>query len=124
MRRFHKQGSRRRFSEEFKKQRVKEFEKGISTVREISRTYQVSLTAVYKWLYKYSYFYKNNLVIVEEADSKTEALAKAEKRIEELERLLGKKEMSIDYLEMLIKVASEEYNVDLKKSLDTKHSKK
>lgn len=115
-----KHGSRRRFSEEFKSQRVREYEKGMFTVKEISRKYKVSVNAVYKWLRKYSYFYQNNLIIVEENQSNSKKLEDAENRIKELERKLGVKQISIDYLEALIKVAGEEYEVDLKKSLNTK----
>lgn len=44
----------RYFSEEFKRKKVEEIDKGISTVRQVTRTYQVSAVAVYKWIYKFS----------------------------------------------------------------------
>ena len=44
----------RTFSESFKRDKVKEIECGLLTVREVSKEYGVSQTAVYKWLRLYS----------------------------------------------------------------------
>lgn len=119
---FSKHGSRRRFAEEFKKQRIREYEKGEITVSEISKQYKVSVNSVYKWIKKYSYFYEKCIVVVEEKDSNTRKLKEAEKRIKDLEQLLGKKQILVEYLEELIKVAGQHYDSDLKKTLSTKHS--
>jgi len=117
---YSKHGSRRRFSEEFRTQRVREYERGEITISEICRLYKVSSTSVYKWLKKYSYFYQNNLVVVEEQDSMTKKLKAAEERIAELERTLGQKQIKVDYLETLVNVAGEYFGTDLKKTLSTK----
>lgn len=42
----------RHFSESFKRKKVREIEKQQVTVSEICRLYEVSTTAVYKWLKK------------------------------------------------------------------------
>jgi transposase len=42
------------FSEEFKKNKVKELVERRITVTEISKLYSVTRSAVYKWLYRYS----------------------------------------------------------------------
>ena len=118
-----KHSCRRRFSEEFKKQRVTEYEKGEISVSELSRLYKVSRSGVYKWLKKYSYFYTQSILIVEEKDSNSNRLKEAENRIIELERALGKKQIKVDYLEELIKIAGDRFEMDLKKTLNTKHSK-
>ena len=43
-------------------------------------------------------------------------------RLAELERIVGQKQLQIDYLEKLIEIGSEELKVDLKKSFGTKPS--
>lgn len=40
----------------------------------------------------------------------------------ELERIIGQKQIKIDYLEKLIDLASEDLKMDLKKSINTVHS--
>ena len=124
MKKVSKHSSRRRFSEEFKKQRVKEHEQGKLTVAQISRLYTVSETSVYNRLHKYSYFYQNNWVIVEEKHSNSKKLDEAERRIAELEKKLGQNGMLIDYYEEMIKIASQEFDIDLKKNLDIKRLKR
>ena len=55
----------RYFSEGFKRQKVEEIEKNLIRVSELSREYKVSSTAIYKWIYKYSYMRKKeNLQII------------------------------------------------------------
>ena len=114
-----KHASRRRFSEEFKKARVKDYERGEVTVREISRNYHVSVVSVYKWLKKYSYFHRNKILVVEEKESSTYKMDEAQKRIKDLEQILGQKQIKIEYLEELIEIASKEMDIDLKKTLGT-----
>lgn len=114
-----KHGSRRRFTEEFKRARVLEYEKGIFTVSEMGKQYHVSIQSIYKWIDKYSYFQRNNWIMVEKSESKTIKLETAKKRIEELERLVGKKQIEVDYLTKLLEVASEDLGVDIKKNINT-----
>lgn len=42
-----------------------------------------------------------------------------ENRIKELERLLGQKQVKIDYMEKMIDLAKQEYDIDIKKNSDT-----
>ncbi|SDL81580.1 transposase, partial [Salinimicrobium catena] len=44
----------RYFSDSFKRKKVREIERNLTTVSEVSKEYEVSTTAVYKWLDKYS----------------------------------------------------------------------
>ena len=60
----------------------------------------------------YSYFQSNNWILVEKSARKTVELENAKKR---LERLLGKKQIEIDYLTMLLEVAREDLGLDIKK---------
>ena len=52
--------SRRVYSEEFKKARVKEYESGKFTVNELSRLFKIQRPVIYQWIYKYSVYNKND----------------------------------------------------------------
>jgi len=107
---------KRVFSEEFKKLRVSEYESGEYTVKELSKLYGVCFQTVYTWIYKYSSYNKKGIKIVEMAESSTKKVKELQKRISELERMLGQKQIRIDYLEELIKLTEEGYNIELKKN--------
>jgi transposase-like protein len=105
------------FSEEVRKQVVRDIERGKCTVIEASRELQVSGPAIYRWLYKYSlYLQKQRLLVVE---NKSEAMRSKEllKRITELEAALGRKQMEVDLLNKVLELASKEYKLDLKKNI-------
>jgi len=61
----------RYFSESFKRKKVQEIEKNLSTVMEVSKEYEVSKTAIYKWLDKYSLNRKRGVKQVVELMSDT-----------------------------------------------------
>jgi len=106
----------RYFSESFKKQKVKELVHKTLSIRDVCELYDVSRSAVYKWIYKYSVHHTkgtNQIVEMESEASKTRAL---KQRVAELERVIGRKQLTIDYLEKLIDLASEELGYDLKKN--------
>ena len=76
------------FSEEVKKQIVRDIEKWKCTVPEASRELLVSDQSIYNWIYRYSlYLQKNKLLVVE---NKSEAYRSKElkQRILELEAAL------------------------------------
>lgn len=108
---------KRFFSEEIRKQVVRDIEKGKCSVSQASRELQVSLPTIYRWLYKYSlYLHKERILVVE---NKSEAYRSNElqKRIRELEAALGRKQMEIDLLNKVIELAGQEQNIDLKKNI-------
>lgn len=109
----------RQFSEEFKKQIVKEFESGRFSVVELSRLHTISGRAIYNWIYKYSTFNKKGYRVVESKSSSSKKVKDLEKRIKDLESKLGRKQIMIDYLEEMIDVAKEELNYDIKKNFNT-----
>jgi transposase-like protein len=111
---------RRIFSESFKKDRVKEYETGRLTVLEISRLYGIAFQTVYLWIYRYSSYNKKNLKIVEFKDSHTLRLKQLQERIKELERIVGQKQINIEYLEKMIELAKSELGIDIKKNFDPK----
>jgi transposase len=106
---------RRYFSEDFKRKKVAELEKKLTTVLEISRQYEVSDSAVYKWLDKYSLMRKKAIRMVVEAESDTARIKALRDHISELERLLGQKQFEIDFLRKQMDIVSDQYGVDLKK---------
>lgn len=110
------------FSDEFKKTRVKEYEKGSFTVNEISRLYGISYQTVYNWIYKYSTYNKKGLRIVEMEASSKNKVKELQDRIKELERIIGQKQLNIDYLEKTIEIAKNDFDIDIKKNSDTPQS--
>lgn len=109
----------RYFSEEFKLARVKEYESGEFTVLELSKLYSIREPVIYRWIYKFSKFNKKQVVVVESKNSSTKKLKDYEKRIQELERIVGQKQIKLDYLEKLIEIAGDDLGFDLKKSTES-----
>ena len=105
----------RSFSEDFKKKKVRELERNITSVTDISRTYSVSRSAVYKWIYKYSAMAKKQVKQVVEAKSDTLKIKALEDRIKELERVVGQKQLLLEFKDKMIEIAEATYNVDIKK---------
>lgn len=113
---------KRRYSEEFKRARVKEYESGEFTVLELGKLYSISPPIIYRWIYKFSKLNKKSVVIVESKNSSTKKLKEYQKRIDELERIVGQKQLKIDYLEKLFEVAEADLGFDLKKNTGSLHS--
>ena len=113
---------RRYFSEEFKRKKVRELEKNITTVIDICKTYSVSRTSVYNWIYKYSVMVKKQLKQVVEAKSDTQKIRALEERIKELERIVGQKQLLLEFKDKMIEIAEATYNVDIKKKVGSKLS--
>lgn len=112
----------RYFSEAFRKKKVEELDKKLTTVSEICKTYDVSSPAVYKWIYKYSLMRKKAVKLVVEPLSDTVRIKALEQHISQLEQLLGQKQFEIDFLQKQIDIASNQYGVDLKKKHSGQHS--
>ena len=114
--------NKRYFSEDFKKKKVSELDKKITTISEICKQYEVSGTAVYKWIYKYSLMKKKGVKMVVEAQSDTARIKTLRQHVTELEQLLGQKQFEIDFLKKQMEIASDQYGIDLKKKLSGQHS--
>ena len=112
----------RSFSEEFKKRKIRELERNITSVSDISKTYSVSRAAVYKWIYKYSAMAKKQVKVVVEAKSDTQKIKALEERIKELERIVGQKQLLLEFKDKMIEIAEATYNVDIKKKVGSKLS--
>lgn len=110
---------RRIFSEQLKKKIVKDIDEGKTNVTGVSREYQVSAVAIYKWLKKYSAHLHPSTTIVMQMDSEQYRSRELEKKVAELESVIGRKQMEIDYLNKLIELAQEDLGIDLKKNINT-----
>lgn len=111
----------RRFSDGFKKSKVLEIETGKSTVSEVVKQYEVSSTNVYRWLAKFGSKKKTERLVME-LDSDTKKLLELRKRLAEMERIIGQKQLLIDFQTKMIELAEEEYNIDIKKKYSSKLS--
>jgi len=105
----------RYFSEEFKKKKVREIEKNVSTISSISREYEVSRSAIYLWVHKYSANMKKGVKQVVEAKSDTAKIDQLKAQIKELERSVGQKQILIEFQQKMIDLAEEEYGLEIKK---------
>jgi transposase len=112
----------RSFSEDFKKRKIRELERNMTSVSDISKTYSVSRSAVYKWIYKYSTMAKKQVKQVVEAKSDTQKIKALEERIKELERIVGQKQLLLEFKDKMIEIAEATYNVDIKKKVGSKLS--
>lgn len=112
----------RTYSEEFKRQVVQDFESGQFSVLQLEKLHGISNVSIYNWIYKFSTFNEKGSRIVEMKDSSTQKLKELQIRVKELEAIVGRKQISIDYLEKMIDIAKDEYDIDIKKNFDTPQS--
>lgn len=112
----------RRYSEEFKKEIVIIFESGQLSVPQIEKLYGVSAVSVYKWIYKFSTFNEKGFRVVEMKQSSIEKLKELERKVKELEQIVGQKQIKIDYLEKMIDIAKDDLKIDIKKNYNTPQS--
>jgi transposase-like protein len=112
---------RRIFSDEFKKEKVSEIESGILTISELSRVYSVSSTSIYQWLYRYGNQYKKGVRMVVEKESEAHRTVELLGKVSDLERLLGQKQVEIEYLTRVIAEGDNHFGCDLKKSFAQKY---
>jgi len=108
---------KRVFDLELKLSLVNQIEKGELRVSEVSKIYGVSCTAIYKWLDKYSELYKRKTRVIVESKSLSNKNKHQSDRIKELERVLGQKQLRIDYLEKLVETTSTRIGVDIEKKI-------
>src|SRR5688572_7766476 len=111
--------SSRIFSDDFKKSCVNEYETGQFSVLELSKLHKIQAVIIYRWIYKYSAYNKRRIKVVEMADSSNKKVKELQKRISDLERIVGQKQLNIDFLEKMIEIAKDQYGIDIKKNFDT-----
>ncbi len=109
----------RRYSEEFKKEIVALFEKGSYSVLQLESLYGINNVTIYKWIYKFSTFNEKGIRIVEMKKSSSLKLKELAQKVKDLERIVGQKQIKIDYLEKMIDITKDEFDIDIKKKQDT-----
>jgi transposase-like protein len=107
---------RRSFSESFKKAKVQDIERGLVTISELCKAYEVSNTAVYRWLKLYGCNQEKKERMIVETKSDTQALLALKQQVAELERKVGKKQIMIDFQNAMIELAEETYGIIIKKN--------
>jgi transposase len=110
------------FSTSLKESIVKDIESKRTSVQDVVTLYAVSATSVYKWLAKYSQTYPRSTRMVVEQESEAVKTRQLMADKAELQRALGEKQMELDLLNKLIGVASEQLQVDIKKTFFEKWS--
>lgn len=107
----------RNFSEEFKRTKVKDIEKGLTDIRSLCKEQELSRSTVYKWIYLYGESTKGikTVVQMESEQVKTQLL---QQKVAELERVVGQKQLHIDVLEKTLEIASAELEYDIKKKYE------
>ena len=112
----------RKYSEEFKRSIVKDFESGRFSVPQLERLHKVGNKMIYRWIYKYSTFNDKSVRIVEMKESSSAKLKDLEQKVKELERAVGQKQLYIDYMEKMMEIAKDDLGIDIKKNYDTPQS--
>jgi len=112
-----RQRRQRYFNETFKRLKVSELDRNILTIAELCREYQVTRAAVYKWIYKYSPMRKREVRQVIEPESETRKVLLLKQEVSELQRVIGEKQLKVDFLEKMFELAEKEYGPDFKKKL-------
>jgi transposase len=110
---------RRVFSEEIKKKAVKDLVGKRTTIKALANEHQISYQSVYSWLYKYSPYHEQKCTLVVQMKSEEIKTSELQKRIAELERVVGQKQLEIDFLNKLFEIGSSELGFDLKKNFST-----
>jgi len=86
---------------------------------EIVKIYQVSSVSVYNWINKFGSTNKPERIIVE-SKSDTQKIIALKKRISELERMVGQKEIELTFKDKMIDIAEDKFGIEIKKKPSTK----
>ncbi|MDC8000647.1 transposase [Aequorivita todarodis] len=119
VRSIHKQ---RKYSKEFKKRIVADFESGKFSVLQLEKLHGASEQSIYRWIYKFPTFNEKRFRIIEMKDSSNKKMKELEARVKELESAVGRKQIKIDYLDKMIEIAKDELDIDIKKNFGTPQS--
>jgi transposase-like protein len=106
---------RRTFSAAFKQEKVRQIEQKQITVSQLCRLYDVTRSAIYKWINLYGSLKQQGERVVVEKESEGKKTAELLKKVAELEQLLGQKQVEIEYLKKVVEFGSEMTKTDIKK---------
>lgn len=110
---------RRIFSEAFKRQKVQLIVEKKISIKDVSDLYGVSTMTVYRWLYRYSPHHNKGTIQVVQMESEEKRTKELLGELARLERVIGQKQVQLEYLERLIAIAGESLQIDLKKNFDS-----
>lgn len=110
------------YSDVFKREIVSDFESGRFSVLQLEKLHGVNNVTIYNWIYKFSTFNEKGSRVVEKKNSSTHKMKELQARIKELESIVGRKQINIDYLEKMIDLAKDELDIDIKKNFSTPQS--
>ena len=110
----------RYFSEEARKTIVQEIDDGLSKA-EASRKYKVSQASIYKWIRIYSKNYQAALVTIVEHESDSQKNKTLTAELSKAYESLGRTQTENMLLHKIIELASEHFEMDLKKTFEKKH---
>lgn len=113
---------RRIFSEEFKRSKVQLLINKQISIPEVAELYDIHKMTVYRWLYKYSPHYNKGTTQIVQMESEQIKTKELQQQVSELERIVGQKQMQIDFLEKMIDLASIQFDCDIKKNFSTPRS--
>lgn len=109
----------RSFSDSFKREKVADLLAKRSTIAQLCLLYEVSRTSVYKWLYLYSPHHSQQSRQVVEMESEATKTQFLQARVADLERVIGQKQLEIDFQNKLFDLASASLGFDVKKNFNT-----
>ena len=112
----------REFSDQIRRKAVTDFRSGKFTAQELADLYHCSSQTIYNWIYKYSPGDFPQVNVVEMSESTDQKVKDLHDKIARLERALGQKQIKVDFLEKMIDLAEDEYDLDVKKSSSSKQS--
>jgi transposase-like protein len=107
---------RRSFSETFKRNKVQEIESKQVRVSDICRQYSVSAVSVYRWINTYGLEQHKHERLIIETMSDTKKIKELRERMAELERMVGQKQIEIEFYKKMIDLAQEHYGIEIKKT--------
>ncbi len=113
---------RRRYTDDFRRSLVSDFESGNYSVPQLEKLHNIPNGTIYNWIYKFSIFNEKGIRVVEMKQSSSLKLKELTQKVKDLERIVGQKQIKIDYLEKLIDISKEEFDIDIKKKQDTPQS--
>jgi transposase len=113
---------KRSFSDNFKIQKVREIECGKTRVSELCRQYEVSSINIYRWIRKFGTMKNKTERVIVEIESDTKQLLELKQRVADLEKIIGQKQILLDFMDKMIELAEETYGVDIKKKFSTPRS--
>lgn len=110
----------RYFSESARKAIVSEIDEGLSKA-EAGRKYQVSQSAIYTWIRKYSKTYQATLKVRVEHESDSEKNKVLKSELSKTYEALGRSQAENLLLHKILELASEHFEMDLKKTFENQH---